>query len=581
MSTPSTRLLSQNLKPLIAALEQFLFGNDKKPVVVAIKGGWGEGKTHFWKRDIAARCDRNQPGYVSVFGAESLSSIQRQVVAEAFRTSKLTPATLKTRLKSTYPFLIGSGKAFNDWLMKRYDAPDLMPLAPVLLEKLALREGWVVCLDDIERLPKGVELEGLFGYANSLREERGVSVVLIYNDDKFDDEPQRQTFLRYAEKVIDREYVFTPDAKDLVRFVFGDDFESKPFLSSIPQKCEFLDLRNIRILKHVKRYFDEVVAALPQPVDDDYATNLLHSILLFCWSKYAKADSKNLDFDFLNRFDGTWDSVGDLLDEEEAKGEPDWRRKVLRDYPYVQTDEFDRLLMRFLSNNLLEPEIKELRAHYAAHVEAQKTARAMRRFEAIWGSRFHNTLKDTSIEFVDELRAALNEDGRYLPVTHIDRALQVLVELGRKGDAGNIFSRMTIEIPEKLAHARETMQPLQFQPLKELGQELKRQRQADDRPFAEVVEEAVKDNMIHERERKRLAAFGVDDYVKYFESTERDGLVFMLNQLWQASRGGQDEFDRKIHSDVVAAAQTLATRNIVSPIRLAQILSKPVGGSTK
>ena len=118
-----------------------LFASEQ-PIVIAIKGGWGEGKTHFWKHYIANR-DKERPGYVSVFGAESLSAIQRDVLAEAFRTNDAASANLQEKIRATYPYLVRGGQLFTTWLNQRYGLPDLLSFAPELLQKAAFREDRV------------------------------------------------------------------------------------------------------------------------------------------------------------------------------------------------------------------------------------------------------------------------------------------------------------------------------------------------------------------------------------------------------------------------------------------------------
>ena len=75
---PETAPFSPTLHDLSEALAQDVFGG-ADPIVVAIKGGWGEGKTFFWRNSVVARHAASKPGYVSVFGKDSLGAIQRAV----------------------------------------------------------------------------------------------------------------------------------------------------------------------------------------------------------------------------------------------------------------------------------------------------------------------------------------------------------------------------------------------------------------------------------------------------------------------------------------------------------------------
>jgi len=71
--------MSKQSQEALASIERIVFQSNKA-VVVALTGGWGEGKTHFWKELVVPRHSSEKPGYVSVFGAESLAVIRERVV---------------------------------------------------------------------------------------------------------------------------------------------------------------------------------------------------------------------------------------------------------------------------------------------------------------------------------------------------------------------------------------------------------------------------------------------------------------------------------------------------------------------
>ena len=65
---------------LTAWLERVLF-NASDPIVIALKGGWGEGKTYFWRNHVVPRHPSITIVYASVFGAESIQEVRQRVVA--------------------------------------------------------------------------------------------------------------------------------------------------------------------------------------------------------------------------------------------------------------------------------------------------------------------------------------------------------------------------------------------------------------------------------------------------------------------------------------------------------------------
>jgi hypothetical protein len=74
----ATGNMSKQRQDALAAVERIVF-QLTKPVVVALTGGWGEGKTHFWNEVVVPSHSVKRPRYVSVFGAESLAMIRERV----------------------------------------------------------------------------------------------------------------------------------------------------------------------------------------------------------------------------------------------------------------------------------------------------------------------------------------------------------------------------------------------------------------------------------------------------------------------------------------------------------------------
>src|SRR5690606_14449888 len=91
-----------------------------------------------------------------------------------------------------------------------------------LMENFVFPDAWILCLDDIERLSRSIELGSLFGYINSLRDERGINIVLIYNEEKIGGEASQEALKRYSEKVVDREFAFAPNIDEIVELVCRD-----------------------------------------------------------------------------------------------------------------------------------------------------------------------------------------------------------------------------------------------------------------------------------------------------------------------------------------------------------------------
>ena len=176
--------MSKQSQDALASVERVVF-QSSKPVVVALTGGWGEGKTHFWKEVVVPSHPGKRPGYVSVFGAESLAVIRERVAMAGSHLSDLAESGIVPEWlqKISGPVASGARKAATYWGAK-FGVSD--SIAVEMLQSFALKPGWVICLDDVERLSKKVGFENFLGYVTELRDKWKLKVVLIYNREPID-----------------------------------------------------------------------------------------------------------------------------------------------------------------------------------------------------------------------------------------------------------------------------------------------------------------------------------------------------------------------------------------------------------
>lgn len=239
-------MLAPTLERLKETLARVVFDSER-PIVVALKGGWGEGKTYFWKNNVAASYAPERIGYVSVFGADTLQTIREKVLLAAL-LPRLRPDTKGSKLVEIV-------RQTATALVKGLRIPDT--LITQLLESTTLKPGWILCLDDIERLSDSIGVDALLGYINELRDERKLKVVLIYNDEAA---IKNDAFQKYHEKVVDRELPFSPDVSAILRLVFEatSSINGDPeVLAELTRRCDVLDLRNIRLIVKARNYYQE------------------------------------------------------------------------------------------------------------------------------------------------------------------------------------------------------------------------------------------------------------------------------------------------------------------------------------
>jgi hypothetical protein len=123
--------------------------------------------------------------------------------------------------------VFADGRCGGDWKADARAAEDVDELVSAFRSGqsndcgLALRPGWIICLDDVERLSDKVGFENFLGYVTELRDKWQLKVVLIYNREPIDKDI-KSPFHLYEEKVIDRSIAFALDLTDGVDLAFKD-----------------------------------------------------------------------------------------------------------------------------------------------------------------------------------------------------------------------------------------------------------------------------------------------------------------------------------------------------------------------
>src|SRR5262245_45873820 len=95
------------LADIKTSLERLL--DSDRPIVVALKGGWGEGKTFFWRESIQKH--RSKVSYVSLFGAASILEIRERVLLASMPLP--SSGSDKGRFRPVVDFLQTAGSYIN------------------------------------------------------------------------------------------------------------------------------------------------------------------------------------------------------------------------------------------------------------------------------------------------------------------------------------------------------------------------------------------------------------------------------------------------------------------------------------
>lgn len=407
----------------------FQFLSSDEPEVMAIKGEWGVGKTFSWKKFLNEACTENKLNlerysYVSLFGINSLEAFKYAIFENVIKKEIIgTEASLETFKSNTASLIESFGRqSFN--LLK--GAPIIKSFSPAIetISFLSLNKT-LICIDDLERKGKGLEIKDVLGLVSLLKEQKKCKVVLLLNDG----EDGLGDYEKYREKVIDTELAFAPDPGECAEIAYS---EQTPNYSRLRELTTSLGIRNIRILKKIER-----LATLALPLTEEFEPEILdqvlHSLVLFAWSYFCSNSNDDIpSLEFITRKGYALLGLGD---EEVSDQHKKWQT-TLQAYNYQLTDELDLLLSEAVKTGyFVVDEFKQKAADKNQQIIASKSEGS---FSNAW-RLYHDTFKDNGDEVINGLYESFKENCKYITPTNLNGTVSLFRELGEEGKASEII----------------------------------------------------------------------------------------------------------------------------------------------
>lgn len=225
---------------------------------VMIQGGWGTGKTHYWKTIVQNDLIRRGflPCYVTLYGVRSIQDTAARI-------------------------LFGLRQVVH--LKTDFD--------PLELGRMLDIDKLVICFDDVERVD--TDLTALLGYINLYIEHMRIRTVFICHEAAIPGgEENRKKYFVMKEKIIGRTIVYTPDPGAIIGQIV-DKRPEGPYRSYLRDnvgaivellKCRPEESRNMRSLQHALLDFGTIfewyVAAGKETYDDLLLEMLLLTVML-------------------------------------------------------------------------------------------------------------------------------------------------------------------------------------------------------------------------------------------------------------------------------------------------------------
>ncbi|MBZ0162964.1 MAG: KAP family NTPase [Notoacmeibacter sp.] len=541
----------ENVKAQIAR-----FLDSETAEVLCIRGNWGTGKTYNWVETLKEAAPKKKVGrdkyaYVSLFGINSLDDLKQEIIHQTIDVDQVGKSfdfqDVESYVKSAFPGLLKLGGLAGKLLGENYTSAGVAVMYMMVRKRL-------ICIDDLERKGEDLRSVDVLGLVSQLREDRNCKVVLLMNDERLED---RVEFESYLEKVVDINLRFSPTAEESAEIALAALEGTNELKELVRERTTKLGIDNVRVIRKLYSFVQQI-----EPLLQQYKAGVFHSvahtIVLMGWCHLQPeiAPSK----DFLVRRKGVF---SDYMENQEGKLTPqeqEWT-KLIADYGYSHTDEFDVALLKGIEDGYFTAEIIDKNAaELNQRVEMDLAAGQLRDTWREFLYDFDGDLDDSLTRF----KRCITDNAKFYSLNDLISVVNMFRDLDRKEDGDMLLDaylearagvkgtydfddlqlfgiRLDPDIKERLLALEEQQKP--SLPVEDLFLML-----ADNGHDRDITE--------------RLAALPVEEYVRVLKHHKGNDLFVMRRSLTQYNNlSNPDSYNIEIMRKANDALQKIAQEN--------------------
>lgn len=418
----------------IAQEEIARFLGTKQAEVLCITGKWGVGKTYSWSRYLREAKEKqgvamNRYAYVSLFGQNSLDDLRYAIFESTVPLDQLDAGPNFTSVEATYHLA-------EKWGRRLLQVANVAPGARTILSGagrtlfLAVRNQ-IVCIDDIERHGKGLEIKDVLGMLSFLKEQRDCKVVLLLNDEKLEDAAQKD-FKAQLEKVVDTRIVFAPTAAEAAEIGVSANTPGRDLIVS---NCTALGITNIRVIKKIE-YLCLRLHELVQKFDLGVFRQAVQTAALLGWCHYQPDDDSAPPLDFVTDYDLSYAGYF----KRQGKPEPSAKEKawaaLLAEYGFTSVDEFDLTILKGIQAGFFDREEIDAAAQTLnKEIEFRNRDNS---FSEAW-DLYHGSFKPNADEVLDRMADAFRRSVGTISPVNLAGTVALFKDLGREDQAKDLL----------------------------------------------------------------------------------------------------------------------------------------------
>jgi hypothetical protein len=563
------------------------FIKEPQPAAIVLRGGWGQGKTYFWHEFATAhvaegKVFRPNYAYVSLFGLNSLAELRNalavkirpvdQIQDDTFMAlwSKPTEGFWKragtiASNKGRSAAAIVSGLGVNFKHVSNV-GPLYLSIAYTMVKKA------VICLDDIERRGKGLDIKDVLGLIADLVNERNCSVVAILNDKTLDKSDQ-EIWDDNREKVFTGELRLPATCRQSIGYVYDLKNLNEDDRMAI-QAIEQLDIKNVRLIQRIHAAIQQVLPQLSIEILRNTRLAIIRglTLIVYCHAGQgsgAPPPSMLFDPQFTEDIFGQSKKSDDEKNEKNAE-QKEWE-EVLRRYRYYIGDKLDEFLNKAVLDGYPDmPRLQE--AAHALDLENRKERQSQALTNA-W-KLFHYKVGDNSGEVIQAMYRAFMDGIEDLASHNADAPIHLVRRLGDEETADKMMNawldlrrgeRWSELAPDTVFMFR-ALEDEVFKKAIEAAYQNGVQQSSPD--FNTIMEKVQRGEAHAEATIKGLAYASVDDYVQYFKL---NGMAVVKKLLEYPAR--QTKMHSVIHARVRDALGIIKSNSLIDRLRVEDLMS--------
>ena len=193
-------------KDILKILENFEKESSYKKIF--INGKWGIGKSFYTNQYIK---NKSSAVYISLFGKNSIESIQEEIAKELFKKVNSTKKYFK-KIKELLKKISGSISCYGISI----NSPEIK--SKTFIEEyysILEEENLIIVIDDLERKSSNIAIEDVLGIIEQLSLCNKIKIVLIGDESKLN-EKDKKIWDPFKEKLVEKEYKILRFSKEAI-----------------------------------------------------------------------------------------------------------------------------------------------------------------------------------------------------------------------------------------------------------------------------------------------------------------------------------------------------------------------------